>query len=339
MRPGAEARDSGSDSWVAREAVAGATAPRRRWRPLAWLAVGAAAAVAAWASGAYVADRRADLGVPVERLTHVHGMDAPAWADGALLVGTHTGLVRWSEAHGWRTVGTLRHDLMGFRADADTEGTLFGSGHPDLRSGLPNPLGLIVSRDAGRTWTQRSLAGVADLHALTAIAGDRPALLAWDAIANTLLRSDDAGATWTNLPSEALAATGGVLVLDAHPTDPERVLAGTASGLWRSEDSGRTWRAVGLHGGPVTTVRHLADGTLWAFAIASDGGGLQRSRDEGITWTRVAAPIPTGAYASAIAGAAAEPGVVFVATSTADVLVSGDDGATWTALAVGSELR
>lgn len=318
--------------------VASATAPRRRWGPRAWLLVGAVAAVAAWASGAYLADRRADLGVPVDRLTHVHGLDAPAWADGALLVGTHTGLVRWSEAHGWRAVGTARHDLMGFRADAAAEGTLYGSGHPDLRSGLPNPLGLIVSRDGGRTWTQRSLAGVADLHALTVAGGETAALLAWDAIANALLRSVDGGASWSDLPSDALTATGGVLALEAHPSAAERVFAATASGLWRSEDAGATWRATALAGAPVTTVRQLDDGTLWAFAIGPSGG-LQRSRDGGATWARIAAPIASDAYATAIAATSATAEVVFVATSTADVLRSDDGGATWTELVVAGEVR
>jgi hypothetical protein len=300
--------------------------------------VGAAAAVAAWASGAYVAERRADRGVPIVHLTHVHGMDAPAWANGALLVGTHTGLVRWSEADGWRSVGAGRHDLMGFRADPLARGTLYGSGHPDLRSGLPNPLGLIVSRDGGRTWTQRSLAGVADLHALTTIGGDRPVLLAWDAIANTLVRSVDGGEAWSALPSDALAATGGVLALDAHANAPERVFAATASGLWRSEDAGASWGAAGLAGSPVTTVRQLADGSLWAFAIGADGG-LLRSRDGGATWVRVPAPIEDGAYATAIAATAETAEVVFVGTSTADVLRSDDGGATWTAMVVAGEVR
>jgi len=285
-----------------------------------------------------VAGLRADAGAPVTHLTHVHGMDAPAWADGALLVGTHTGLVRWSEERGWRTVGTARHDLMGFRVDAQAEGVMYGSGHPDLRSGLPNPLGLIVSQDGGRTWTQRSLGGVADLHALTAMAGARSALLAWDALANALMRSDDGGATWAILPAATLAATGGVLALDAHPTDPGRVFAATARGLWRSEDSGATWVPTGLQGSPVTAVRQLDDGALWAFAIAP-GGGLQRSRDGGATWTRVAAPIGADAYATAIAAAAVDPDVVFVATSTADVLRSADGGATWTVMVVAGAVR
>ena len=288
-------------------------------------------------AGAYVADRRADAGAPVTHITHVHGMDAPAWADGALLVGTHTGLVRWSEGRGWRAVGTGRHDLMGFRADLEAEGTLYGSGHPDLRSGLPNPLGLIVSRDGGRTWSQRSLGGVADLHALTVATGDRPVLLAWDAIANALLRSDDGGATWATLPSEALAATGGVLALEAHATDPERLFAATALGLWHSADAGTTWSASGLQGSPVTAVRQIGERTLWAFAVAADGG-LERSRDGGATWTRVASPIGADAYVTAIAGGA-DDDVVIVATSTADVLRSDDGGATWTAMVVAGEVR
>lgn len=286
-----------------------------------------------------MAERRAGLGAPLDPLTHVHGMDAPAWADGALFVGTHTGLVRWTEERGWRSVGAGRHDLMGFRADAETDGTLFGSGHPDLRSGLPNPLGLIVSLDGGRTWTQRSLRGVADLHALTTTFGDRPALLAWDALGNALLRSDDGGTTWTTLPSEALAASGGVLALDAHPADPERVFAATANGLWRSEDVGATWSATGLVGSPVTTVRQLDDGTIWAFVVGGAGAGLQRSRDDGATWTHEAAPIAPGTYATAIAATPVEPDVVFVSTSDADVLRSDDGGATWKALVVAGEVR
>lgn len=325
------------DRSVARGAVASAAVPRRPSRWLAWLLLGAAAGVAAWAAGAYLADRRADGSAPVDRLTHVHGMDAPAWTDGALLVGTHTGLVRWSEEQGWRTVGPERHDLMGFRADPTNDELLYGSGHPDLRTGLPNPLGLIVSRDGGRTWTQRSLAGVADLHALTTIAGDRPALLAWDASGDTLMRSDDGGMTWVTLPAEALAATGGVLALDGHPTDPERVLAATATGLWRSADAGDTWRATGLAGSPVTAVRQLGTGELWAFAIAP-GGGLQRSRDDGATWTRVPVPIEPSAHATAIATSATDPDVVFVATSTADVLRSDDGGRTWTAMVLAGEV-
>lgn len=285
-----------------------------------------------------MAGLRADEGVPVTHLTHVHGMDAPAWADGALLVGTHSGLVRWSEERGWRAVGSARHDLMGFRAEPEAEGVMYGSGHPDLRSGLPNPLGLIVSQDGGRTWTQRSLGGVADLHALTVTGGDRPALLAWDALANALLRSADGGATWATLPSDALAAAGGVLALDARPTDAERVFAATARGLWRSEDSGATWFPTGLQGPPVTAVRQLDDGALWAFAIAP-GGGLQRSRDGGATWTRVAAPIGADAYATAIAAAAVDPDVMFVATSTAGILRSEDAGATWTVMVVAGAVR
>ena len=330
-------QESRSDHSVARGAVASATAPRRHWVQIAWLLVGVAAALAAWAAGGYVADRTAQVGKPIAQLTHVHGMDAPAWADGALLVGTHTGLVRWSERRGWRSVGTERHDLMGFRADTKNAGVLYASGHPDLRSGLPNPLGLIVSPDGGRTWAPRSLGGASDLHALTTTADDRPALLAWNATDNALLQSDDDGATWATLPSEALVATGGVLALDAHPTDPERVFAATANGLWRSDDAGATWRATGLAGSPVTTVRQV-DETLWAFAVGP-AAGLQRSYDGGATWTRVAAPITGDAYATAIAGATNDPDVVFLSTSTADVVRSDDGGATWAAMVVAGEVR
>ena len=63
-------------------------------------------------------------------------------------------------------MGEARHDYMGFTHHPREQGTVFVSGHPQ-GGGLPNPMGLLVSRDGGRSWRPLALRGRADFHAMT----------------------------------------------------------------------------------------------------------------------------------------------------------------------------
>ncbi len=58
---------------------------------------------------------------------------------------------------------------MGFSADPRQANVVYASGHPDLetyhREKAAN-LGLLLSRDGGRTWSAVALRGDADFHAL-----------------------------------------------------------------------------------------------------------------------------------------------------------------------------
>ena len=46
-------------------------------------------------------------------------------------------------------------------------GHYYASGHPGTATDLPQPVGLIESRDGGRTWAVLSRGGQSDFHALT----------------------------------------------------------------------------------------------------------------------------------------------------------------------------
>jgi hypothetical protein len=97
---------------------------------------------------------------------HVHALGVDP-ADGSLYVATHTGLYRMAPgSESAARVGDQRQDIMGFVVTAP--GIFLGSGHPDLRDGLPPLLGLIESSDAGRSWQSVSLLGKADFHSLRA---------------------------------------------------------------------------------------------------------------------------------------------------------------------------
>jgi hypothetical protein len=97
---------------------------------------------------------------------HVHGLGVNP-ADESLFIATHTGLFRAESAElRARRVGDRYQDTMGFTVIGPDH--FLGSGHPDGREQLPPFLGLIESRDAGRTWRAVSLQRKVDFHVLEA---------------------------------------------------------------------------------------------------------------------------------------------------------------------------
>lgn len=123
------------------------------------------------------------------------------------------------------------------------------------------------------------LAAEPEDSAVSALAFDGQAILAGG---GNLLRSEDAGQSWTEL-----AAPGAILTLATHPERPGRVLAGLASGgVALSEDGGRTWesRSEGLPEGEVGAVT-IASGQPDMIYAAVRGDGLWKSEDAGQSWS------------------------------------------------------
>ena len=210
---------------------------------------------------------------------HVHGLGVDP-ADGALYIATHTGL--WRSPKGEltaRRVTDNRQDTMGFGVVGP--GSFLGSGHPDLREAvakqLPPHLGLIASRNAGKTWRNVSLLGEADLHVLRA-AGKR--VYGWDASNGRLLVSADGGESWTERPAPAP-----LLDLAVDPSQPRRVVAATEQALFASTNAGRSWTRLsgepGLLAWPRTRRLFLAAGTGLVFASGDGGKTWQRRGDIG----------------------------------------------------------
>lgn len=97
-----------------------------------------------------------------------------------------------------------------------------------------------------------------------------------------ILRSTDAGASWTLLPSPLLADSG-VYDLAVDPRNANVVWAGTTRRLLRSADGAQTWKTV-------------LNALTWDISInpskpdemlVATNGGLHRSTDSGATWQRV----------------------------------------------------
>ena len=245
---------------------------------------------------------------------HVHGLGINP-ADGALFIATHTGLYRSAggESKSVR-VGDNSQDTMGFTVVGRDR--FLGSGHPEFRTDLPPLLGLIESKDGGKSWKPISLLGEADFHVLRA-AGQR--VYGYDASNDRLLASQDTGRTW-----RAIERPAAILDLVVDPQDNEHLVAsaGTefAIALYESRDGGRSWSPIdgnvgGLLAWPEAKRLVLVDGGGNVFLSSNGSRDLQH---RGIVGGQPAALLATSSDE------------YFVALHDGTVKQSDDGGATWT---------
>jgi hypothetical protein len=243
-------------------------------------------------------------------LEHIHGLGIDP-KDDALYIATHTGLFRARSGDTTpERVGDSQQDVMGF--SVAERGRFLGSGHPDpTDTDQPPNLGLIESRDGGRTWKQISLAGEADFHVLRAT-GKR--VYGFDSSGGRLMASRDGGRSW-----DELRAPGFVIDLAIDPRDPNRLVLSTEEGLFRSSDGGRRWRP--LPGGTPGLLAWSQDRGLFRL----DGqGGVSRSRDGGRRWQEGIGSI--GGQPAAFIAAGDD---LFAALHDGTVKGSADGGASW----------
>ena len=241
-------------------------------------------------------------------------------ADESLWLATNTGLWR-IEADGQQpeqVTGDLTTDLgrgpiseqlvVRFRGPD----RMLASGHPPADSELPPALGLIESRDAGKSWTPVSGAGQKDFHAIQALGNT---VVAGNFGERALDVSHDAGKTF-----ETRAAPAPIVDLAVDPDDTDRWIASTFEGLITSTDEGRTWRERE----PIPSIRFAwpAGGTLHRI---EPGGLLKVSTDRGESWREVSS---TGGEPQAMF--APEPEHLYVALVDGTVKESTDGGETWT---------
>ena len=150
---------------------------------------------------------------------------------------------------------------------------LVGSGHPDRRGAVPEYLGVIESADGGRTWRVLSRLGRADLHTIVFKHGR---MYATDAVTGTLLVSRDGGRTFSEQYTPNGVPIDG---FDVDPGDARRIVAASATELYRSADGGAAWERIGQGSG----IR-LAWPARDALYRALKDGSVQRSSDGGASW-------------------------------------------------------
>ena len=264
---------------------------------------------------------------PVTEIGHAHALAVDPVHRDVLWIGGHNGLVRVTAGRVWRQIGRQGYDMMGFVMSPAGRGTMLTSGHPGPRDRKPEPLGVEISRNRGRTWRPLALAGKADFHAMAVSTANPQVLYAWNVFGREgLYRSRDGGRSWTSL---GIRGPQRIFALAVHPERPEVVLAGTAGGLLISEDAGETWAtlASALRKGSITAVAtHPRDPRIiYAYGMER-GVGLIRSQDGGRTWTSQGFFLGERDAVEALAIDAEDAGVVYLATFNGDLYRSADGG-------------
>lgn len=188
-----------------------------------------------------------------------------------LFIGTHHGL--WSQAIGKKAtrVGSSQFDVMGL---AMVNGALVASGHPGVGEESVHNLGFRTSMDGGMTWENTSLFGEVDFHRLAASGNIVMGISASD---GALMRSQNAGKTWTTLTNP------GLYDLAMDPTNSKAVMGTTQSGPLLSIDGGKSFKAL-----PNSPIVALLSWDKARLVGVTPVGELYQSLDMGATWKKLA---------------------------------------------------
>ncbi len=183
-----------------------------------------------------------ELEVPFDgTMDHVHGMGYIE-ENGGLYFASHHGLKVHRDGK-WAEIEDQYHDFMGFNA---TSTGFVSSGHPDMQSGMQNPLGIKRSDDGGETFEDLGFEGETDFHEM-AVSYNTHNLFVFNPQPNSEMaagfhRSDDAGESWQQTAAEGLE--GKVSYLAMHPDDSMMIAAASNQGIFLSEDGGESFARI-----------------------------------------------------------------------------------------------
>ncbi|WMT86531.1 glycoside hydrolase [Pelagibacterium sp. 26DY04] len=216
------------------------------------------------------------LGEVLEQ-THIHGL-APELNSSRILMATHHGL--WAVDLDQETahlLGDSRNDFMGFSSHPADAGRFWASGHPITGGNL----GVIMSMDGGVNWTKvaEGVGGPVDFHQMTISQAD-PNVLYGVHQGASLQKSDDGGRSW----DEVGLLPDGIIDLAASAIAPNTLFAATNTGLFKSEDAGRTWMRIYESSAPVSSI-HVDETGVVAFIL---GVGIVTASENDLAFSVVA---------------------------------------------------
>ena len=257
-----------------------------------------------------IADVSANTG-QVQRATTYVGGDIHTLTytkNGLIVTGHESGSISNDEGKTWKVIPSFQHsDIMAW---ATTNVGALAGGHNGLfRAGLD-----------GETFTQFNFFDkVSDVHALGA--AGKYAYIGSPQVG--FLSSTNSGKTWKSVNQKFGDGFMGSMLVD--PANPLRVIAPDMSnGLVITLDGGKKWSRFG---GPssVMSVDWNHSDTKEIVALGMSEGAL--TKNNGKSWSTF--PVPMGTSAVAFSPSGKKLLIAILANGKASVLVSSNDGKTW----------
>jgi len=208
------------------------------------------------------------------------------------------------------------------------------------------PVGLYRSRDGGRQWERLELGAATECSIgepfVTRVLVDPDEHdTIWAGVEiDGVFRSVDGGDTWVRV-------VRGLSDLDVHDvtiarTRPSRVLVSTNGEVFRSDDRGETWTAIGVKSKwPLPYARGIVvkpDEPRVLFAgcgetTTGETGAVLRSNDGGESWQTLPLPVRPNATVWGLATHPADAGRLVAWTLFGEVYVTEDAGESWRKIA------
>ena len=176
------------------------------------------------------------------------------------------------------------------------------------------PGGFFKSTDGGVTWRENAQLRNEALHSLAQSEADPNTLIA--GTFTGIFRSDDAGETWKQLPTQSEPGLIHVESLAIDPRTSNTIYAGTFYLPYKSVDGGQTWKSIknGI----------IDDSDIFAIdidphdpnhIIASACSGIYESKTGGESWRKVQGIPSQSRRTRAILQHPSVPGMVFAGTT------------------------
>ena len=259
--------------------------------------------------------------IPVNSITHGHGLTVDVADSNKLYIATHHGLLVLANEKDLYRIGKNQDDFMGFSPHPTDPKVFYTSGHPATGGNL----GFQKSEDGGLTWKKVSngVNGPVDFHAMAVSPVNPNLIYGW--YRGKLQRSNDGGNNWDAVDINFVI---GSLVGDSK--DENIVYATTPQGIMVSRNKGQEWQDLSdeLKGIVVTSLAiHPQDPQK--MVSFSEKLKLAKSTNQGTNWQKINETI-NGEEILFIAFSKVNPSVVYALTHTNSLYKSTNEGDSWT---------